>query len=858
MGKKIDSKIEGFFDKLFAKSKYKQAPIQHHIPVEYIKDSILKLKNEDEYRIIINIDAVNFFIKTTEEKNAIINQFGVFLDNAKVSMQLVSQSKTLNMKQTLSDLRDKFNKCDNPHTKEYIAIYGNLLNNLAEDSNVLTKDFYLVLKYSAKENESFLGVAKNFGYIANRVVKSIQGCGVRARVLNENEIYQLLYLFYNKDKSKFQSVSELNLHDYMSPALMLKKNEPNDYNFDFMNKNKPGGQINYQNQDNLIKPATDELDLGIVTLEDILSADDMEIHKDHLVINSRYVRTIFVSGILKEECFPEWLSDIYTYPANIDISLHITPILKKVALDQLTKQFNYQMANLQEQYNKGRTLDEREKNDAGELDELRKMISSNQDMYQLSFYLSISANSLEELNELTMNIEALFGNKQILTRRASLNQLSAFNSVLPVGKDDIKYFRNIPTEALSTFFPFTNSELSCTNGKPILYGANLLTGSLIIFDKFNPPDSSITNYNSIICGAAGSGKSFATKLEIMRRYIEGTKVIGIDPNSEYAGVVARCGGQYIRMGGGSLDKINIFEISYYEEEDGRIPNFLQDKLVNLHSIFRMMFAMANEPYTAQYFNTIERALRDVYAYKGITNDPASLFVGDKIKRGNLNLSNNVFKEPPTLSDFKYILLNRYGELGTRLVEDVLDIFIDGSYNIFNGLSTVDTSSNMLFFDIKDCSDELKPLMYLVLCDFIWEKMKRKPKKENAIFAVDEAWIMMKNEFTAKFLSEFARQCRKFNVGLACITQQAADFFNDPWGYGKTIYANTSMHVLMKQTKEDIGIISDTYKISDNIRMDLITSQSGYGYIFWGNTFTKIYFIASSEEFAVINTNPNLA
>ncbi len=172
MGKKIDSKIEGFFDKLFAKSKDKQAPIQHYIPVEYIKDSILKLKNEDEYRIIINIDAVNFFIKTTEEKNAIINQFGVFLDNAKVSMQLVSQSKTLNMKQTLSDLRDKFNKCDNPHTKEYIAIYGNLLNNLAEDSNVLTKDFYLVLKYSAKENESFLGVAKNFGYIANRVVKS--------------------------------------------------------------------------------------------------------------------------------------------------------------------------------------------------------------------------------------------------------------------------------------------------------------------------------------------------------------------------------------------------------------------------------------------------------------------------------------------------------------------------------------------------------------------------------------------------------------------------------------------------------------------------------------------------------------
>lgn len=362
MGKKFDAKLDNFIAKIFGNSNDKQAPIQSYIPIEYIKDKIVKLKNCNEYRILINVNAVNFFTKTYEEKAAIVRQFGVFLDSTKLSMQIVTQSKTLNMKETLVELKDKYNKCDNPYTKEYIAIYGNLLNGLAEDSNVLTKDFFLVLKYSASPEETFLSISKNFTLAAQRATSSLDGCGIKSNVLNDSEIYQLLYLFYNKDKSKFQSISDSNLNSYMSTALLVKKEQQAEskYNFDFMDYNRPGGTVNYLDYHKDI-PITDVLDSGIVTVEDILSADDIIIEKDHLVINNRYVRTIFISGILREECYPEWMSDIYTYPANIDISLHITPIRKKDALDELTKKYNYQMANLQEAYQKGKTLDEREK-----------------------------------------------------------------------------------------------------------------------------------------------------------------------------------------------------------------------------------------------------------------------------------------------------------------------------------------------------------------------------------------------------------------------------------------------------------------------------------------------------------------
>lgn len=857
MAKFLDNKIENLFSKTFKNRETKEGTIQDYIPIEFIQNGVMKLKNSNEYRVVLKVDAINFFTKSDEEKYAIVRQFGIFLNSMKVPIQIVSQSKTLNMKRTINSLKDKFNKTENENLKEYIAVYAQLLNGLSQSGTVLTKDFYLVIKYTAKDDEAFLSVLKNAEHLAQRISRSLRSCGLISEFLGDSEIYQLLYLFYNKDKNRLQSLDNNNINKYLSTALGLKK-EREPANFDFLNNNDVFGGTSKipkpESTTNLDKP-TPTLDKGMISAEDILSADNIEIHKDYLILNNRYVRTIFISGIMGEECYIEWLSSIYSYPGNIDISLHITPVDKKSAIDDLTTKYNYTLAGLYEAQHKGKTLSEIEKNDAMELDALRRAISTSEEMFYLSFYVSISADTLEELDELTLDLEGEFGGMQILTRRAALTQLNAFNSILPIGLDTIKYYRNIPTEALSTFFPFTNSELSCTNGEPILYGINQLTGSLIIFDKFNPPDASITNYNSIICGASGSGKSFSTKLEIMRNFVAGKRIIGIDPNSEYAKLVETCGGQMIKIGGGSKTKLNIFDISFYEEEDGTIPNLLQDKIGNLLSIFRMMFAIKEAPYSAQMNTIIERALVDVYAYKGITHDPASLFTGNKIIKGNLNLSNSYFKEFPTLTDFKHILY-RYGDAGRYIADVVLYSFIDGAYNIFNGTTTVDTRSPMIFFDIKDCPSNLQSLMYLVLCEFVWEKVKRKPKKDKAMFVCDESWIMMKNEYTARFLAEFARQCRKFNVGLACVTQQAEDFFRDDWGYGKVIYANTAMHVLMRQTKEDIKIITETYKLQDSIKSDLLNSMQGYGYIFWGGTYTKIYFAHSPQEFEIVNTNPN--
>lgn len=861
MGKFLDPKIENAFSKMFKNRETKHGSTQSHIPIEYIKNGILKLKQGNEYRVILKVDAINFFTKSDDEKVAIVNQFGVFLNSMKIPIQIVSQSKTLNMKNAINALKDKFNKADNPNLKEYIAIYAQLLDGLSASGNVLTKDFYLVLKYTAKDGEAFLTVEKNIRNVYERTIRALKNCGLDSILLDDAEIYQLLYLFYNKDKSRIQSLDSNNINRYMTTALSLKKeNEGSQYGNFFEKDSFIGGSSSKQpkpdaNYNPNTPINTPTISAGMISAEDILAADDIEIHKDYLIINSRYVRNIFISGIMGEECYIEWLNSIYSYAANIDISLHITPVNKKSAIDDLTKKYTHTLATLYETQGRGKVLSEIEKNDVSELDYLRKIISTSQELFYLSFYLSISADSLEELDDLTLNIESEFGGKQILTRRAALTQLNAFNSILPIGLDTIKYYRNIPTEALSTFFPFTNSELSCTNGEPILYGRNLLTGSLIIFDKFIPPDASITNFNSIICGASGSGKSFSTKLEIMRSFVAGKKIIGIDPNSEYLKLTNRVGGQYIKIGGGSKDKLNIFDISYYEEEDGTIPNLLQDKIGNLHSIFKMMFELKDAPYSAQMSNIIERAIEAVYAEKGINKNPASLFVGDKIIRGNLNLSNSYFKEFPTLTDFKHVLY-RFGEAGRHIADVILYSFIDGAYNLFNGQTTVDTSNRMIFFDIKDCPQNLQSLMYLVLCEFIWEKVKRKPRREQQLFVADESWIMMKNEYTARFLAEFARQCRKFNVGLACITQQAEDFFRDPWGYGKVIYANTAMHVLMRQTKEDIKIIAETYKLEDHIKNDLLNSQQGYGYIFWGANYTKIYFSYAQGEFDIVNTNAN--
>ena len=194
MGKFLDSKIEKTVSKMFKHREEKHGSTQDRIPIEYIKNGIVKLKNSPEYRVLLKVDAINFFTKSEEEKYSIIRQFGVFLNSMKVPIQIVSQSKTLNMKNAINDLRDKFNKSDNENLREYIAEYANLLNVLSASSSVLTKDFYLVIKHTAKEDDAFLKVEKDINHICQRIARSLKSCGVFAEQLNDSEIYQLLYL----------------------------------------------------------------------------------------------------------------------------------------------------------------------------------------------------------------------------------------------------------------------------------------------------------------------------------------------------------------------------------------------------------------------------------------------------------------------------------------------------------------------------------------------------------------------------------------------------------------------------------------------------------------------------------------
>lgn len=867
MAKFLEKKVDNMFSKMFKKKHEETSTINNYIPIDYIKDSVFKLRSGRDYRCILKVNPVDFFTKSEDEKDAIIGAFEVFLNSLKYSVQIVTQSKKINIKNNLNHLKECYNSCDNEYLKEYIGLYASHLYNIIQNNSVLNKNFYLVVEYSASESEAFLDVRKNLTFNTNRISASLRGCGLTSSLLNDSQLYKLFYLFYNKDKDKMQGIDDVNIEDYLTIAAinpdkyMDKRNifdKPKEEGFDISKLGNTGLDKDIRNykkddvdiSDNLIYK-------GTINVQDIIASDQITIERDYMIINNRYLRSIFISGISAQAVHGQWLSSIYLFPADVDISMHIIPFQNKDAINGLNRSITYEISSAMESNKEGKLLNKTTERNINEIEYMRDALTYGQKMFQISFYLTLSAESLNELDDLTMEIESELANKEVLTRRASLTQMEAFTSVLPIGLDSIGYYRNIISEPLSAFFPFVSSELSCEKGYPILYGINEVTYSLVAFDKFFPPDETITNYNTIICGTIGSGKSFTAKLEIMRKTGQGTKIIGIDPNGEYGPVCKRIGGQYLNISTSSKQKINIFDISPYVDENGAIPDLLKDKIANLHLIFSTMFEVLNEVYTSKIQNLMDSALVKCYKNKGITSNAATLFKDNKFRTGNSYLVRKYLKEPPTLSDLKKVLLSDYGEAGRVIVEDFLDIFIDGAYNIFNGQTSVDMDSNALFFSIRDINKKIKPLVYLILCEFIWEKVKIKPRNEHLEFLVDECWILMKSRYTAEFLSEFARQDRKFNVSLCCVTQRAKDFYMDPWGYGQVIYGNSAMHILMQQNKDDIGVIMETYKLTENMKMDLLTVERGHGYIFWGKSFTKIYFSASEDEFFVINTDPNI-
>jgi len=555
-----------------------------------------------------------------------------------------------------------------------------------------------------------------------------------------------------------------------------------------------------------------------VTVPDIIAPPSIDIDFNHLKIGETFVRTIFISGYPRF-VGANWLSPLINFPHTISLSMFYYPVESRGVLGDLRRKIAELEATTKESEKGGRAVDpavEAALEDAKSLQE--QLVKGTERFFQFSFYITISATSIEELEAVTKKVESTLGSLLLLSKHATLRMEEAFQSTIPTCQDKLKIMRNMDTTSLATTFPLTSSELTANEG--ILYGINEHNGSLIVFDRF-----SLENANTVVFAKSGAGKSYFTKLEAIRSLMFGTEIMVIDPEKEYETLAQSIGGDFITFSPSSPAKINPFDLAAVYEEG---ENELALKILSLHTLLKVIMGELSPSEDA----LLDRSLLETYAGKGITQDPST---------------HN--KPAPLMSDLYEVLK---GTEGGKPLSDRLEQYVTGSLaGIFDQPSTVDIRNTFTVFSTRDLEDKVRPVAMFIILDFIWTRVRRELKKR--ILIVDEAWYLMQHPDSATFMYSIAKRARKYYLGLTTITQDVADFLRSD--YGKAIVTNSSLQVLLKQHPAAIDEIAKVFYLSEGEKHLLLSANVGEGLFFAGPNHVAMQVVASPEEHPLATSSP---
>lgn len=572
---------------------------------------------------------------------------------------------------------------------------------------------------------------------------------------------------------------------------------------------------------------------GMTTLRDLIAPSSIEIHSSYFRLGTKYGRTLYIYGYPRQ-IYTGWLSPLINIDEVLDISMYIYPVESQVVLNNLRKKVTQLEATMAINNEKGKTRDPGLEAALMDAEELRDQLQvGSERFFRYGLYVTLYADSLDELGFIQHKIETIFGQQLIFSKVASSQQEQGLNSTIPQMSDQLQIRRNMNTGAISTSFPFTSADL--TQEKGVLYGINMHNNGLVIFDRF-----SLENANMVVFAKSGAGKSFTVKLEALRSMMVGSDVIIIDPENEYQKLCDAVGGSYVRLSLNANTRINPFDLPQVIDTD-EADDALRANLVTLHGLLRLMLGGTQTNSTGQALGALtpaeeadlDQALIDTYARAGITSDP---------------LTHR--SAPPTISDL-YDTLLHLGGTGPALAQR-LRKYTSGTFaGIFSQQSNIDINNHMVVFNIRDLEDDLRPVAMYIILSHIWNITRTDQRKRMLI--VDEAWQLMKYDDSANFLFSLAKRARKYFLALTTITQDVEDFMGSKMG--RAIVANSSMQLLLKQSSSAVDVLSDVFKLTEEERKRLANFPVGQGLFFAGQNHVHIQIIASPTETNLVSTNP---
>ena len=549
--------------------------------------------------------------------------------------------------------------------------------------------------------------------------------------------------------------------------------------------------------------------------------------------NPKYIEidNVFYSGLICVNYNRENVDLILRKIINTNIDMNISIFYEKLDTYKTIRDLTYHITNVGVDLKEGKTNQTEVElatftyNDAKYI--RKEMQINNEDAYFLYIYIEVFSKEEKEQEYLLNKMEGILQSEGIQTRRANFRQEQIFLSCMPfmINHKDVKNAarRNILTSGLMGTYPFISSSIFDEEG--IFYGTNIYNNSLIFIDRYQ--QDKYKNANMCIFGTSGAGKSFFTKLQILRYRLFGIEQYVIDPDREYGQIAENMNGIIIKIGPSTETYLNVFDIRQESIEDEK--GYLATKISRLIGFFNLIFGNLDEEEKA----ILEEKIIQCYEEKGINFNDESLYKNEKNK---INIK-PIFKESkdmPKLEDL-YHLLGK--DEKTKKMQTKLIPFVKGSLKFFNHYTNIEIENKLIIADIYELGEEnLKYGMYL-FTELFWDKIKKNRTIKKAIY-LDEIWRLIgvtSNKEVASFIYKIFKTIRKFGGSSIAITQDISDLFSLEEGiYGKSIINNSSNKIFFSLEEENISIISEYTKLSEKEKIEIRTLKRGECLIFAGD------------------------
>ena len=550
----------------------------------------------------------------------------------------------------------------------------------------------------------------------------------------------------------------------------------------------------------------------------------------HVRVGDGYAATFAVCGY-PAEVGPAWLDPLLSYPGRVDVAVHIDPVPAQLAAPMLRRQRARLESSRRLDADRDRLGDPIVDAAAADAADLADRVARGAaKLFDTGIYVTVHARTLDELATVAAGVKSAAAGVLLDLQPATFRHQQGWISTLPIGVDPLRMRRILDTTALAAAFPLASPDLAApapgavAPPDGVLYGVNTTSNGVLIWDRWGQD-----NHNSVVLARSGAGKSYLTKLDILRNLYQGTAVAVIDPEDEYTPLAEHVGGTVVQLGRPGV-RVNPFDLP----ADQR-PDTLTRRGLFLHTLIAVMLGKPPPPAEKA---ALDRAITAAYNRAGINPDPATWT-----------------RPAPLLRDLADLLATdddpAAGQLNARLAPWTVGNFA----GLFDGPTTTTASGHLVVWSLRHLADELRTVGQLLALDAIWSGVDTPPPgtrpRRRQLVVVDEAWLLMRDPEGARFLFRMAKAARKRSAGLCVITQDAADLLATDLGLA--VVSNAATQVLMRQSTQSIDAVAEAFRLTAGESRLLLSAPRGEGLLVAGRSRIPFRAVGSAAEHTIAVT-----